>query len=90
MSTFLIWVFYSNILPIHNHLGFEIPYLFFLFPPASKHDFHHENPVNEMYGKNSIFDYLLGTDKRWRASEARKNLVAQQAKKTIESSLKQD
>ena len=67
-STLILWTWYANTLPVHNHMGYEVPYLFFLWPPASKHDFHHENPVNEMYGKNAIFDYLFGTDKLWRAS----------------------
>lgn len=75
-STLILWTLYANVLPVHNHLGYEVPYLFFLFPPASKHDFHHENPVNQMYGKNSIFDYLFGTDKRWRASMKKKQAAA--------------
>jgi len=92
-ATLLCWVWFSSTLPVHNHLGYEIPYLFFLFPPASKHDFHHELPVNEMYGKNSIFDRLLGTDKRWRLSMAEK--IAAEGKKTknkkaIQSSSKED
>ena len=59
-------------------MGYEVPYLFFLWQPASKHDFHHELPVNEMYGKHAICDYLFGTDKRWRASMAKKQAIEQE------------
>ena len=84
-STLILWTCYTNTLPLHYHMGYEVPYLFFLFPPASKHNFHHELPVNEMYGKNTISDYVLGTDKRWRASMAKKHAIEQaNAKKVIE------
>ena len=84
-STLILWTCYANTLPLHNHIGYEVPYLFFLFPPASKHNFHHELPVNEMYGKNTISDCVSGTDKHWRASMAKKHAIEQaNAKKVIE------
>ena len=83
ISILLLWGIYSYIFLLHNHMGYEVPYLFFLWPPASKHDFHHELPVNEMYGKHGIFDYLFGTDKRWRASMARRQTTKEQAEREI-------
>ena len=83
ISILLLWGIYSYIFLLHNHMGYEVPYLFFLWPPASKHDFHHELPVNEMYGKHGTFDYLFGTDKRWRASMARRQTTKEQAEREI-------
>ena len=89
ISTILIWTYYQTILGAHNHLGFEVPYIFFLFPPVAKHDFHHELPVNEMYGKNSISDYLFGTDKRYKASLENKKRQ-QQAIRNVKKNKKVD
>ena len=83
ISILLLWIIYSYIEALHNHMGYEVPYFFFLWSPASRHDFHHELPVNGMYGKYRLLDYLLGTDKRYRTSMAERQAAEEQAKKKM-------
>ena len=66
MAVGIVWFLYAFTVPLYQHCGYEIPYLFFLFPSASTHDFHHEKSSNQMYGKYGLMDYLFGTDQLWR------------------------
>ena len=66
MAIAFTWMTYAITVPLYQHCGYEIPYIFFLFPSASTHDFHHEKASNQMYGKYGFMDYAFGTDRLWR------------------------
>ena len=65
MAIMFVWYLYTTAVSLYQHCGYEIPYLFFIFPPVTKHDFHHEKPSNQMYSKYGLMDYLFGTDQLW-------------------------
>ena len=72
MAVMFVCYLYATTVSLYQHCGYEIPYIFFLFPPASTHDFHHEKPSNQMYGKYGLMDYAFGTDRLWRQNRITK------------------
>ena len=72
MAVIFIWMMYATTVTLYHHCGYDIPYFFFLFPPVAKHDFHHEKPLNQMFGKYGLMDHLFGTDRLWRQSQLNK------------------
>ena len=74
MGTHIVicWLWFSLVIlrTINDHSGYHLPG----FPSPEAHDFHHSK-FFECYGIIGIMDYLHGTDRHFRSSQASKRHI---------------
>ena len=85
MAVMFVWYVYSITEANYEHCGYDIPYLFCLFPSSTTHDFHHEKPRHQFYGKYGLMDYVFGTDRQWR-----QHMTARKKKQAMEATEKRE
>ena len=68
----ICWLWFSLVIlrTINDHSGYHLPG----FPSPEAHDFHHSK-FFECYGIIGIMDYLHGTDRHFRSSQASKRHI---------------
>ncbi|XP_057376864.1 fatty acid hydroxylase domain-containing protein 2-like [Daphnia carinata] len=79
LVTLWIWYVFVHVRGLYNHTGYQLPW----FPSAHHHDYHHM-ASNACYGRTLAIDWLIGTDKGFRAYVARKKAILEKGReKTV-------
>lgn len=79
LVTLWMWYVFVHVRGLYNHTGYQLPWL----PSSQHHDYHHM-ASNACYGRTLAIDWLIGTDKGFRAYVARKKALLQKGtEKTV-------